>query len=183
LSVESFFAAGFASVDEHLFDSMVVPLDGVLPGPSLPRGFRVRHVEGEEERAHRVAFHRATWSVFAPSRVTEASYRNVMAAWPYRQELDWVVEAPDGSFVSSCLVWLDEENSVGELEPVGTDPEHWRRGFGFAACAAALHALRDAGADTAVVHCTEVEGKPSAPALYRALGFEARGRHITLARS
>lgn len=182
-TVESLLAAGFASVNEHPFDSMVLSLDGALPEPSLPRGFRVRHIAGEEDLARRVAVHRATWSVFAPSRVTEASYRNVMAAWPYRPELDWVVEAADGSFVSSCLVWLDEENCVGELEPVGTDPAYWRRGFGFAACAAAIRALRGAGADTAIVHATEIKGKPSAPALYRSLGFEARGRHITLARS
>jgi ribosomal protein S18 acetylase RimI-like enzyme len=183
LTVEALLAAGFEPTDEPPFDSMALSLGGALPERRLPDGFRVRHVSGEEDVARRVAVHRATWSVFAPSRVTETSYQNVMAAWPYRPELDWVVEASDGTFVSSCLVWLDEENAVGELEPVGTDPAYWRRGFGFAACATALRALREAGADTAVVNCIEVDGKPSAPALYRALGFERIGRHITLARS
>jgi ribosomal protein S18 acetylase RimI-like enzyme len=183
LTVESLLAAGFAPAEERPFDAMVLPLDGTLREPSLPQGFRVRHVEGEEDLARRVAVHRSAWSVFGPSRVTETSYRNVMTAWPYRPELDWVIEAPDGSFVSSCLVWFDEENRAGELEPVGTDPAYWRRGFGVAVCAAALRALRDGGADTAVVYCTEIEDKPSAPALYRALGFESRARHITLART
>ncbi len=41
--------------------------------------------------AERVAIHRDVW---APSRVTEESYANVMAAWPYRASLDCVVEAP-----------------------------------------------------------------------------------------
>jgi GNAT superfamily N-acetyltransferase len=174
---------GFRPDDQGSFESMVLRLDGALPEPALPEGYRTRHVEGEADLPRRVAVHRAAWSVFQPSRVTEASYRRVMAAWPYRPELDWVVEAPDGSFVSSCLIWLDEENRVGELEPVGTDPAFWRRGFGFAGCAAALHALREHGADTAVVHCTEVEGKPSAPALYRALGFATKGRHLRMTRS
>ena len=182
LTVQALRAAGYSVGEDRVFNSMVLELDGPLPERPLPEGFRARHVEGEADLARRVAVHRATWSVFGPSRVTEESYRNVMAAWPYRRELDWVVEAPDGRFVSSCLVWLDEENRVGELEPVGTDPAFWRRGFGFAACAAALEALREHGADTAVVHSTEVPGKPSAPALYRALGFVTRGLHVTFTR-
>ena len=179
LTVRALRAEGYGPTDESRFNSMVLGLEGELPERALPEGFQARHVEGEADLARRVAVHRATWSVFGPSRVTEKSYRNVMSAWPYRRELDWVVEAPDGRFVSSCLVWLDEENRVGELEPVGTDPAFWRRGFGFAVCAAALRALREHGADTAVVYSTDVPGKPSAPALYRALGFETRGHHMT----
>jgi GNAT superfamily N-acetyltransferase len=182
LTVQTLRAAGYGPTDDGSFNSMVLELGGELPERALPEGFRTRHVEGEADLARRVAVHRATWSVFAPSRVTEESYRNVMSAWPYRRELDWVVEAPDGRFVSSCLIWLDEENRVGELEPVGTDPAFWRRGFGFAVCAAALRGLREHGADTAVVNSIDVPGKPSAPALYRALGFETRGLHVTLRR-
>ena len=52
--------------------------------------------------------------------MTTEGYAAAAAAWPYRPELDWVVEAPDGSFAASCLVWLDEENGVALLEPVGT---------------------------------------------------------------
>jgi ribosomal protein S18 acetylase RimI-like enzyme len=181
-TVQALRAEGYSATDERTFNSMVRELGGELPERDLPEGFRARHVEGEADLPRRVAVHRATWSVFAPSRVTEESYRNVMSAWPYRRGLDWVVEAPDGRFVSSCLVWLDGENRVGELEPVGTDPAFWRRGFGFAVCAAALRALREHGADTAVVHSIEVPGKPSAPALYRALGFETRGQHVTFRR-
>jgi ribosomal protein S18 acetylase RimI-like enzyme len=182
LTVETLRAGGFRPTDEGLFEAMVLELDGGLPEPALSAGFRARHVEGEADLARRVAVHRAAWSVFGPSRVTEESYRNVMSAWPYRRELDWVVEAPNGSFVSSCLIWLDEENRVGELEPVGTDPKFWRLGFGLAVCAAALRALRDYGADTAVVYATKVPGKPPAAALYRALGFETVGRHLTFVR-
>ena len=44
-------------------------------------GFRYRTVE-PADLAERVAIHRDVW---APSRVTESSYANVMAAWPYRE--------------------------------------------------------------------------------------------------
>ena len=62
----------------------------------------------------RVALHRAVW---APSRLTEEGYRKVTSAWPYRADLDCVVEAPDGSFAAYVLSWFDEENGVGEFEP------------------------------------------------------------------
>jgi ribosomal protein S18 acetylase RimI-like enzyme len=182
LTTEALLNEGFRPAEWPEFEVMVLELVGELPEPVLPAGFNARRIEGEADLSRRVAVHRAAWSVFGPSRLTEASYRNVMAGWPYRRELDWVVEAPDGTFVSSCLIWLDEQNLTGELEPVGTNPAFWRQGFGFAACAAALRALRDHGADTAVVYCREVDGKPSAPALYRALGFETVGRHLSLMR-
>lgn len=147
-----------------------------LAEPVLPQGFRARPVRGEEDLAGRVAVHRAAWH---PSRVTEESYRNVMAAWPYRESLDWVVEAPDGQLVANCLVWLDEHNGVGELEPVGTDPRCRRHGLGRAVCLAAMHALRRAGARQAVVY--PVHGQP-AVALYEGLGFRQYARTVTYVR-
>jgi hypothetical protein len=78
----------------------------------LPDGFRLRTVEAED-LAERVAVHRDVW---APSRVTESSYANVVASWPYRGSLDCVVEAPDGRFAAYVLVWPDHENGVGLFE-------------------------------------------------------------------
>ena len=65
-----------------------------LPEPAAPAGFRLRSAPDAERRA---AVHAAA---FAPSRVTADSYRTVMAAWPYRPDLDWVAETPDGRFAS-----------------------------------------------------------------------------------
>ena len=89
------------------FNHREVP-DAPTP-PPLPDGFRYRTVE-PEDLAERVAIHRDVWE---PSRVTESSYRNVMAERPYRGSLDCVVEAPDGRFASYVLVWPDDENGVG----------------------------------------------------------------------
>jgi len=173
---------GFRPAPEPELDVMLTGLDGRLPEPALERGFRARAVTGPEDLPGVVGVHGAAFSVFAPSRVTEASYRNVMAAWPYRPELHWVVEAEDGRLVSSCLAWLDEQNAVGELEPVATDPAWWRRGFARAACAGALRALREHGASTAIVCAADVPGKPPASTLYRSLGFRPSAREITLVR-
>ena len=68
-----------------------------------------------------------------------------MAAWPYRGSLDCVVEAPDGRFAAYVLVWPDDENGVGELEPVGVREEFRRRGLGSAVCTFALRRLYEEG--------------------------------------
>jgi ribosomal protein S18 acetylase RimI-like enzyme len=137
--------------------------------PPLPDGFRYR-TAGPGDLAERVAVHRDVW---APSRVTEESFANVMAEWPYRASLDCVVEAPDGRFAAYCLVWLEDENAVGELEPVGVREEFRRRGLGAAVCTFALRRLFEEGGRQAVVYCIT---EPACE-LYVSLGFR---RHATL---
>jgi hypothetical protein len=99
-------------------------------------------VRGESDADARAGVHRAAFSLpgLPPSRVDADGYLQVMRAWPYRAELDWLVEAPDGTPVAFCLVWLDEHNRVAVLEPVGTDPGHRRLGLAGAATLAGLRA-------------------------------------------
>jgi GNAT superfamily N-acetyltransferase len=159
---------GFARAGEQMH-FLVRELPEPPPERPPPEGFRCRTV-GPTDLAERVAVHRDVW---APSRVTESSYANVRATWPYRGSLDCVVEAPDGRFAAYALVWPDDENAVGELEPVGVRAEFRRRGLGAAACTYALRRLHEEGGRRAVVYCVD----EPACGLYRALGFR---RHATL---
>jgi ribosomal protein S18 acetylase RimI-like enzyme len=143
--------------------------------PSLPKGFRLRSLE-PEDLARRVDLHREVW---APSRVTEESYANVTQTWPYRASLDCVVEAPDGRFAAYALLWPDDENGVGELEPVGTRAEFRRLGLGAAVCAYALRRWHEQGGRQAIVY----SATGPARALYRALGFECHSRLLDFARA
>jgi ribosomal protein S18 acetylase RimI-like enzyme len=147
-----------------------------LPEPVVPSPYSLRSVRGDHDLALRVAIHRAA---FVPSDVTDESYRSLMDAWPYRADLDCVVEAADGTFVSSCLAWLDEHNRAGVLEPVGTHPDHRRRGLGSAVCLEALTRLRDAGATQAVVAARGDGAYPSARGLYTSIGFRTHTRNVT----
>ena len=153
---------------EHRVRSLADPVEP----PSLPDGYRLRNVAGEADLEHRVEVHRAA---FHPSKATVPAYRHLRTLPPYREQLDLVVEAPDGSFASYALAWLDEENGVGELEPVGTHPEHQRLGLGKAVCVEACGRLRDAGADTAIVY--SLHGY-HAGRLYDSAGFEVIDRHV-----
>jgi ribosomal protein S18 acetylase RimI-like enzyme len=136
---------------------------------ALPEGFRFRTME-DADFGERVAIHRDVW---APSRVTESSFANVQASWPYRALLDCVVEAPDGRFAAYCLLWPDDENRVGELEPVGVREEFRRRGLGAAVCTFALRRWHEEGGREAIVYCVSDE----ACGLYESIGFR---RHATL---
>lgn len=177
------------------FQHCLIQLDDSLATPRLPEDYRVRAVRGDEAK-ERAAVHRAAWrparigELCVPpvslgdddSRVTTQSYQAVMEAWPYRLDLDQVVEAPDGTLVASALGWIDEVNQVGELEPVGTDPRHARRGLGAAVSLACLHAMRDAGATRAVVYPRGDSAYPVARRLYAGLGFRPVARTVNYGR-
>jgi len=150
-----------------------------LPEAAVPDGFGLRTVRGEEDVGPRVEAHR---SAFNPSRVTPKSYRDVMRAWPYRAALDCVVEAPDGRIAAYCLAWLDAENRVGELEPVGTHADFRRRGLAAAVSTFALHRLREEGADQAVVYARGDLAYPAPKRLYESLGFRAHARTLPFRR-
>ncbi|MFI6515300.1 GNAT family N-acetyltransferase [Spirillospora sp. NPDC050679] len=144
-----------------------------LPEPALPEGFTARAVRGEEDLEQRVAVHQAAWN---STGVTAESYRAVMAAWPYRRSLDWVVEAPDGRFAANCLVWYDDLHRVGLIEPVGTRPEYRRLGLARAVCTAALRALAEAGGERAIVYPRGDADYPVPQVLYRGMGFRPYAR-------
>jgi ribosomal protein S18 acetylase RimI-like enzyme len=155
-----------------------------LPEPEVADGYILRHVSGTADADARARVHRAVFSLPGgpPSKVTGESYRGVMRAWPYRPELDWLVEAADGTPVAFCLVWLDEHNRAAVLEPVGTDPGHRRRGLARAAILASLRAARELGAETAHVCARGDAAHSAALATYEAVAFHPYARDLSFAR-
>ena len=138
--------------------------------PVVPAGYRLRTLERGDLEA-RVELHRVVW---APSRVTVESFTKLQTVWPYRADLDCVVEA-DGSLVAYTLAWLDDANRVGELEPVGTHPDHRRRGLASAVCRFALHRLKQEGAERGIVY--SLAGS-EATALYESIGMREHARSV-----
>ena len=114
--------------------------------------------------------------------MTVESYGNTMNAWPYRADLDCIAVAPDGRVAAFCLAWLDDENRVGELEPVGTHADFRRLGLASAVCAFALRRLAEEGAARAVVYARGDAAYPAPKALYESLGFAQHARTVRLRR-
>jgi GNAT superfamily N-acetyltransferase len=163
---------------------------GTLPPLVPPAGYRALSMAETPDPDRRAAAHRAAWDRIAGrehlppggSRVTGESYRNVMRAWLYRPDLDWMLEDEEGRWVANCCVWLDEANGVGAFEPVGVDADFRRRGLGFSVCLAALHALRRAGAHTAIVGARGDDDYPVPRRLYFSLGFQTYARSCVYSR-
>ena len=185
--IDALIRNGYAESVPGPFDLFMARDLDALPEPQLPAGFSARHIRGEADLISRAEVHRAAWNATLmpspqPSRMTAERYRNVMASWPYRPELDWVIEAPDGRFAASCIAWLDEKNRVGELEPVGTHPDYRRLGLARAVCLYSLHALRTHGAKSAIVYPRGDDAYPVPAKVYRSLGFQPYARTLTYTR-
>ena len=175
-------AAGFVpQPDAPWFTHHLLALSDL---PDVPRveGYRYRHVEPHDV-GHRAAVHAAAWSDFGPSKVDETAYRQLMAAWPYRHDLDWVAVDDRDAMVASVVVWFDEATGVGLVEPVGCVPEHRGRGLAGAVTLAALHRLRDLGGRLAQVSPRGDDDYPGPQRLYRSLGFRPTARTLTWTRS
>jgi ribosomal protein S18 acetylase RimI-like enzyme len=163
--------------DEQWFAYLARDLDD-LPEPPLADGFTLRTVTARDVES-RVGAHRSVWN---PSRVTLESYRNVMGAWPYRADLDCIAVAPDGQVAAYCLAWLDDENRVGEFEPVGTRSDFRRRGLASAVCAFALRRLAEEGATSAIVYARGGDSYAAPKILYESLGFAQHARSVRFRR-
>jgi len=147
-----------------------------IEAPKLAHGYRLRTLSDYGgDIAGRVAVQRASWAEFG-TRVTEETYPVVMATWPYRSDLDFMIEDPQGRPVAFALGWYDEANKLGEFEPVGTDPTARRLGLGRAVNLFGLHRFRAAGATRAIVACRGDAGHPAPCRLYESIGFREISR-------
>ncbi len=135
----------------------------------LPDGYRIRSVRGPAEVEDRMEVHRAA---FAPSKMTVEKYERLTTLPHYRFEDDLVVEAPDGSLAAFAMAWWDPVARVGEYEPVGTHPDHRRRGLGRALLSHGLGRYRDLGAGLVQVYSNA--DNAASEGLYQAVGFERR---------
>ncbi|HYE80485.1 MAG TPA: GNAT family N-acetyltransferase, partial [bacterium] len=114
----------------------------------------------------RVAAQRAA---FERSRTTEETYLAVMATPVYVPELDVVAVGPEGEVTAFAIGWVDPVNRHAIFEPVGTHPDHRRKGLAKAVLLEGLRRMKRMGAITAQVgHLAGAEGPRR---LYESVGF------------
>lgn len=143
----------------------------------LPEGYRIRSLAGADEIPARVDVHRAA---FTPSKLTVEKYERLLTLPHYRLDDDLVVEAPDGTFAAFAMAWWDGEARVGEFEPVGTHPDHQRRGLSRALLTCGMRRYAERGAR--VVQVYSEASNDASEALYEAVGFQRRAYHRRYAR-
>ncbi|MPZ95924.1 MAG: GNAT family N-acetyltransferase [Propionibacteriales bacterium] len=145
--------------------------------PAVPDGFQVRSATLDDHEqlaaAHSSAFD-AHW--------TPTAYRDQVMLRPgYHPDREIVTVAPDGRVGAFAVTWLDELNSVGLFEPVGTHRDFQRRGLARATMLHGLHELRRLGMATATV--TYDATNLAAARLYSGLGFTRRYETLGFRRS
>ncbi len=134
-----------------------------------PPGYTLRAQAGEEELPARSW---ASWKAFHPAEPDSKYqgwewYRSVTHAPLYRKDLDLVAVAPNGEVAAFCTLWYDPETSTAAFEPVGTHPDHQRRGLARALMSEGLRRVHRLGANLVTVGSYS----ETAGALYASVGF------------
>ena len=141
---------------------------GDVPERKLPEGYTLRSMaDANDIERRREIFGRGfnhedpkEWpSVFA--------YQELQRAPDYLREHDLYIVAPDGTFAACAIVWLDATNKVGHLEPLGTHPDHRRRGLAEQILWEGIRRLKARGA-------TRMPMTGGFEPFYRAFGFVER---------
>ncbi len=157
---------GYERSEKYTLWDSVFAIDGEIPDPALPEGYQLRSMADESSdidrrrKAFGVAFNHPDPKDW-PSRF---SYQGLQQAPNYRLDLDIYVEDPDGEYASFCIAWWDAKNRIASLEPVGTVPEHRRKGLARAAILEAMRRVAALSAERVFVGSDQE--------FYLSLGFE-----------
>ncbi len=139
-----------------------------IPEAPVPAGYAIRTMRDDAEDPKRR--NRASWRAFHPDEPVDtdfvgSSYRHIECEPLYRRDLDLVAEAPTGEIAAFATVWYDDALRVCTFEPVGTAPEHQRKGLARAVIAEGMRRAQSMGARAASVGGGGASN-PAADALY-----------------
>jgi mycothiol synthase len=146
------------------------PVEAPIPDSMPPEGYSIRSVQPEKDfdeiaAAIRKVFGHGEW-------FTASILEGTSRASFYRRDLDLVVVAPDGSIASFCTFRMDPESRVTELEPMGTLPEHRRKGLAKAILTEGFRRL--ATHSPTLLYIGGAANTPEANQLYKVTGFTER---------
>ena len=145
------------------------PISKSIPDSQVAEGYTIRALGDVDELPARSL---VSWKAFHPEEPDDNYegwewYHNVQRAPLYRRDLDIVAIAPNGEFASFCTVWFDDVTRSGSFEPVGTAPDHQRKGLARAVMYEGLRRLKRLGATMAFVG----SGSATAHDFYVSIGF------------
>lgn len=137
-----------------------------IPDAPVPEGYTIRAMRADEDELKKRSW--ASWRAF---HADEPNWkydgwtwlRSAMRAPMYRRDLDIVAEAPSGEIAAFATVWYDDVTRSTYYEPVGTMPEHQRRGLAKAVIAEGMRRSKDLGALFATVGGGGESNPPAEP--------------------
>jgi GNAT superfamily N-acetyltransferase len=158
---------GYQRHDDYTLWDSAFAVQGDLPDYTLPEGYCLQSMADENDldrrrKAFGLGFNHPDPREW-PSLL---AYQGLQDAPDYRPELDLYVVAPDGEFASFCIAWWDARNRIASLEPVGTVPEHRRKGLARAVVLEAIRRVAALGAEEVFVGSDQ--------SFYLSLGFDLK---------
>ena len=154
---------------EHMMWYLECALESKIPEPTIPAGFGIRKVAGNEDIKQRAAAAHLAFGSKQPFDQYWPRYQRFVDSPVYDSSIDLVTVAPEGIFASFCIVWPDPVNHIGLFEPVGTHTRFQSRGLGKAVVTEGLRQLQNCGMRRAAV-CVEGSNQ-AALGLYQSIGF------------
>jgi mycothiol synthase len=168
-------SCGF-KVDRY-FCRMARSLSEPIPEPHFPEGFALRQFPGEQDAAAWVEmFNQSFIDHWNHHDLTVDKFKHELAKPDYRNDLDLIAVADDGTFVSFCCceICVQECDRTGRNEgwiaSLGTRRGFRKMGLGRAMLLAGLHRLKAAGVATAILG-VDAENSSGALRLYESAGF------------
>lgn len=117
-----------------------------LPAPDLPNGYRfLSAAENCDTEKRRKIFGLSFRHPNPRDWPVALAFESLYTAPDYHPELDLVVVRPDGKYVACTIGWIDTENRLATVEPLGSI----QLGMGREVLMEALRRMRDMGAVTA----------------------------------
>lgn len=143
------YATRIAFLKQHGFQQtktttirMVRDLSKPIPETKLPSGFTIRALAGTQEAEAVAVMHRAA---FGTEYMTTENRLAIMSTHEYDLSLDLVVVAPDGTIVANCICSVNEQEKMGNTDPVATHPKYQGMGLGRALLTRGMRLLRERG--------------------------------------
>jgi ribosomal protein S18 acetylase RimI-like enzyme len=141
-------------------------VEAPIPDYKPPDGFKIRSVQPEKDiniiaDAIRVIFGHGEW--FTGEVLEETSRASF-----YKEDLDLVAVAPDGSIASFCTFRFDSPSGITELEPIGTLPKYRKLGLAKALLSEGFKRLKKYEPKLLLVGAANT---PEANRLYEVTGF------------
>ncbi|MBI9043821.1 MAG: GNAT family N-acetyltransferase [Anaerolineaceae bacterium] len=140
-------------------------LDSVSTEYQLAEGYKIKNMKEMNDFIAKAALLNLAFDSTSNSEATAALLLN---APDYHPEMDFIAVAPDGAMAAFVLVWFDSRNGYGMFEPVGTHPQHRRKGLANALLLHGLQKLKNLGANWASLGTGTGE---AANRLYEKAGF------------
>jgi mycothiol synthase len=122
-------------------DVRIYDLNQTYPPVTLPPGYRITSVAEYTDYAERIELENRVWNV----SLDENWFRGKSSSPSYSVEWDLLAVSPEEKLAAFNLVWRYPQNRTAEIDPVGTHPDHRKRGLSRALILESFKRLRESG--------------------------------------